>query len=156
MTLVELAAMVACTGTGVGICGAIAWSALPLLTGQAAQNNKKAATPATADQDEGDGVKFGVMTVVGAIPLVNWSVSFSPCYQQRCPSASVSASCTRLSSSAVHSLNPSPEIFASRKKKKEEKATTRIASRLSRGTLKSASGRNQHAEVGSTLIRLAQ
>ncbi|KAK9868802.1 hypothetical protein WJX84_000937 [Apatococcus fuscideae] len=60
-------------GTGVGICGAIAWSALPLLTGQAAQNNKKAATPATADQDEGDGVKFGVMTVVGAIPLVNWS-----------------------------------------------------------------------------------
>ncbi|KAK9828215.1 hypothetical protein WJX74_003690 [Apatococcus lobatus] len=60
-------------GTAVGISGVLAWSALPLLTGQAADRNRTASTAAATDEEEGDGVKFGVMTVVGAIPLVNWS-----------------------------------------------------------------------------------
>ena len=64
-------------GTGIGISGMLAWSALPLLTGQSAERNRKPSTAAATDEEEGDGVKFGVMTVVGAIPLVNWSVSLS-------------------------------------------------------------------------------
>lgn len=64
-------------GTGIGICGVLVWSALPLVTGQAAKLNRKPSTAAATDEEEGDGVKFGVMTVVGAIPLVNWSVSIS-------------------------------------------------------------------------------
>ena len=70
-------AALAFAGTGIGICGVLAWSALPLMTGQAAKLNARPSTAAATDEEEGDGVKFGVMTVVGAIPLVNWSVSIS-------------------------------------------------------------------------------
>ena len=52
----------------------ILYSALPLLTGKSRQDNQgKSDTYGETDADP-DGIKWGVMSVVSFIPLVNWTV----------------------------------------------------------------------------------
>lgn len=50
------------------------YSAVPLLTGQAKQNNKSRSDTYKDKDADPDDVKWGVMAVVSCIPLVNWTV----------------------------------------------------------------------------------
>lgn len=60
---------------GVAIAINIGISALPLLSGAA--ESKLAARKNNIDEDETDEVKWGVMSVISFLPLLNWLVRLS-------------------------------------------------------------------------------
>lgn len=63
------------SSVGVAIAINIGISALPLLSGAA--ENKSAARTGNTDEDESEEVKWGVMSVISFLPLLNWLVRVS-------------------------------------------------------------------------------
>jgi hypothetical protein len=64
------------TGISAAIIGGIAYSAIPLLNGEAERRN--ASRLDDVDEADSDDVKWGTMSVISFIPLLNWLVG-SPC-----------------------------------------------------------------------------
>ena len=56
---------------GVGVLAALTYSVLPLIATNR-DNNKESLA---AKEEEGDDVKWGVMTILSCLPLFNWLVS---------------------------------------------------------------------------------
>ena len=81
------------------IAAEISISALPLLTGTAETGVKQLSID--EDEEEEEGVKWGVMTIVSCIPLLNWLVRMPATWCLACDRV---CSCRPLIVTAVHAL----------------------------------------------------